>query len=57
MKACKLLKDLTNEKTKCLDAFIKCQDVVKWLKESMKMCMVQTLFNTKYIFLQYEFNG
>jgi len=54
MKACELLKDLTNEKTKCLDAFIKCQDVVLWLKESMKMCMSQLLFNILYTFLQYQ---
>jgi len=46
MKACELLKDLTNDKTKCLKAFIDCQDVVMWLKESMKMCMSQLLFNT-----------
>jgi len=50
MKACELLKDWTNEQTECLDAFTKCQDVVLWLKESMKMGMVQHLFNKEHSF-------
>ena len=45
MKACEPLKDWTNEQTECLVAFIKCRDVVLWLKESMIMGMVKPLFN------------
>ncbi|KAL3881512.1 hypothetical protein ACJMK2_027944 [Sinanodonta woodiana] len=36
LKTCEFLKDLTSEKTKCLDHFIYCKNLVQWLRESMK---------------------
>ena len=44
MVACDFLRDLTKEKTECINAFIKCQDVVDWLQESMKKSMCICVF-------------
>ncbi|WAR07205.1 R213A-like protein [Mya arenaria] len=36
MKTCEILKDITERKSHCLDAFVKSVKLVKWLKESMQ---------------------
>ncbi|XP_052808603.1 E3 ubiquitin-protein ligase rnf213-alpha-like isoform X2 [Mya arenaria] len=36
MKTCEILKDITERKSHCLDAFVKSDKLVKWLKESMQ---------------------
>ncbi|KAK3585578.1 hypothetical protein CHS0354_036765 [Potamilus streckersoni] len=36
LKTCKFLRDLTPDKTKCLNQFIKCSPLIHWLRESMK---------------------
>lgn len=36
MKACDFLKDLTPKQELCLKTFVRCEPLVKWLKESMK---------------------
>lgn len=33
-----ILKDFTDERANCLNTFLECQDLVKWLKESMHTC-------------------
>jgi len=47
MGACDFLTEMTEEKTECINAFIKCRNVVDWLQESMKKSMcIYVYFNT-----------
>ncbi|XP_052243455.1 E3 ubiquitin-protein ligase RNF213-like [Dreissena polymorpha] len=36
MKTCKLLQEITPDKSKCLETFCECGDFIKWLQESMR---------------------
>lgn len=38
MSAFDILEDFTDERANCLNTFLNCQDLVKWLKESMHTC-------------------
>ncbi|KAH3728328.1 hypothetical protein DPMN_054282 [Dreissena polymorpha] len=35
MKTCKLLQEITPDKSKCIETFCECGDFIKWLQESM----------------------
>ena len=36
MDTCRILKDITPKQSDCLDALVKSDPLIKWLKESMK---------------------
>lgn len=38
MQTCEFLKDVTEKRAKCLQAFVDCENLVQWLKQSMKTC-------------------